>query len=213
LLVTQWFVCFYFLKIGGIKTGEIALRRLHVGFSSKATWLVALMVLLALNGCCNRRYVPTIERPQLPYKVNGAQDRVIIGKQESFNKKGIRVISMGQDYLISIPSTALFATDSPRVLWSSYALLNAVACYLKEFHKIAINVTAYSSKCVSAKRDRALTLARARAVGDYLWSQGVDSRFIFTQGLGSDKPIGIFTQCGDKSPNSRVEITFRDAVA
>jgi intracellular multiplication protein IcmN len=189
------------------------LRRLHVGFSSKATWLVALLILLILTGCCNRRYYPTIEKPQLPYKVNGARDSVIIGKQKSFNKKGVRVISLGQDYLISIPSTYLFANESPRILWSSYALLNAVACYLKEFHKIAINVTAFSSKCVSAKRDRALTLARARAVGDYLWSQGVDSRFIFTQGLGSDKPIGVFTQSGDQSPNSRVEITFRDAVA
>ncbi len=61
--------------------------------------------------------------------------------------------------------------------------------------------------------NRALTLARARAVGDYLWSQGVDSRFIFTHGLGSDKPIVAFTEKGDKSPNSRIEITFRDAVA
>ncbi len=189
------------------------MRRLHVGFCSKATWLVALVILLVLTGCCNKRYYPTIEKPSLPYKVNGARDSVIIGKQKSFNKKGVRVISLGQDYLISIPSTYLFANESPRILWSSYALLNAVACYLKEFHKIAINVSAFSSKCVSAKRDRALTLARARAVGDYLWSQGVDSRFIFTQGLGSDKPIGVFTQSGDQSPNSRVEITFRDAVA
>jgi intracellular multiplication protein IcmN len=185
----------------------------HAGFYSKTTWLAALMALLALTGCCHKEKLRIDDPPKLPFKVSGARDRVVILKQAKFNKKGVRVISMGQDYLISIPSTDLFANESPRILWSSYALLNAVACYLKEFRKVAINVTAFSSKCVSAKRDRALTLARARAVGDYLWSQGVDSRFIFTQGLGSDKPIGVFTQTGDKSPNSRVEITFRDAVA
>ncbi len=188
------------------------MRRLRVGSFSKTTWLAALIVLLVLSGC-HKRYYSIAEPSTLPYKVSSAKDRVIINKQTSFNKRGVRVITLGQDYLISIPSSALFANESPQIKWSSYALLNAVACYLKEFRKIAINVTAFSSKCVSAKRDRALTLARARAVADYLWSQGVDSRFIFTQGLGSDKPIGVFTQSGDQSPNSRVEITFRDAVA
>lgn len=169
------------------------------------------MMVIALSGCHKRYY--DNEPPKLPYKVNGAKDRVIIGKQASFNKKGIHVISIGQDYLISIPSAALFADESPRVTWGSYALLNAIACYLKEFHKVAINVTAFSNKCASPKRDRALTFARARAVGNYLWSQGIDSRFIFTQGLGSDKPIVAGTELGDHSPNSRIEITFRDAVA
>ena len=178
------------------------MRRLYVG----------LMIIVVLSGCQKRYYNPS-EPPTLPYKVNGAKDRVIIDKQALFNKRGVRVISLGQDYLISIPSAALFADESPRITWGSYALLNAIACYLKEFHKVAINVTAFSDKCISAKRDRALTLARARAVGDYLWSQGIDSRFIFTQGLGSDKPIVAVSTSGDKSPNSRVEITFRDAVA
>ena len=66
---------------------------------------------------------------------------------------------------------------------------------------------------MSPKREHALTQARAREVADYLWSQGIDTRFIFTQGSGSDKPIGAFIERGDASPNSRIEITFRQAVA
>ncbi len=188
-----------------------ALRRLHVGFSGKATWLATLMILLTISGCHKRH--PSIEPAKLPYKVNSANDRTIEDMQARFNREGVRVISVGQDYMISIPSATLFPNESPQLTWDSYALLNAVACYLKQFHKISINVTAFSNKCVSAERDRALTLARARAVGDYLWSQGIDSRFIFTRGLGSDKPIVALAQKGDKSPNSRIEITFRDAVA
>lgn len=188
------------------------MRRLLVGFPSNATWLVALMVLLTVAGCRSR--VPfIIERPTLPYKVAGAKDATVMDMQEKFNKEGVRVITIGQDYLVSIPSTALFPSESPQLTWGAYSLLNSVACYLRQFRKVAINVTAFSNKCVSMQRARALTLARARAVGDYLWSQDVKSRFIFTQGLGSDKPIVAFTQGGDKSPNSRIEITFRDAVA
>ena len=167
--------------------------------------------MLVLSGC-HKRHLPS-EPAKLPYKVNGASDRTIEVMESRLNRKGIRVITVGQDYMMSIPSSVLFPSESPQLSWDSYALLNAIACYLKEFRKIAINVTAFSNKCVSAQRDRALTLARARAVGDYLWSQGVDSRFIFTQGLGSDKPIVAFAEKGDNSPNSRIEITFRNAVA
>lgn len=187
------------------------MRRLHVGFISKATWLTTLMVLLVLTGCHKLRMSNVVEK--LPFKVAGAQDPTAMKMQARFNKEGIRVITIGQDYMISIPSKVLFPNESPQLTWGSYALLNAVACYLKQFRKISINITAFSNKCVSPQRDRALTLARARMVGDYLWSQGVDSRFIFTHGLGSDKPIVAFTEKGDKSLNSRIEITFRDAVA
>ena len=188
------------------------MRRLHVGISGKAIWLAALMTVLVLTGC-HKQQVATVELAKLPYKVAGTNDRVIAAMQARFNREGVQVITMGQDYLISIPSVALFSAESPQLTWASYALLNAVTCYLKEFRKVAITVTAFSNKCVSAQRDRALTLARARAVGDYLWSQGIDSRFIFTQGLGSDKPIVSSAGIGDKSPNSRIEITFRDMVA
>ncbi len=170
-----------------------------------------LAMLFASTGCQN--YSKDVQPPKLPYKVVGAHDATVMKQQKKFNKEGVRVITEGQDYMISIPSLSLFPNESPRLTWDSYALLNAVACYLKEFRKVAIYVTAYSNKCISAKRDRSLTLARAKAVGDYLWSQGIDSRIIFTQGMGSDKPIVAFTEEGDASPNSRIEITFRDVVA
>ncbi|RUQ88073.1 MULTISPECIES: type IVB secretion system protein IcmN/DotK [Legionella] len=172
-----------------------------------------MLAFVLLSSCWNRREPPLSTSPVLPYKVAGAADAAIMAMQKQFNKAGIQVISLGQDYLISIPSSALFANHSPRLLWEGHGLLNDVACYLKQFRKISVNVTAYSNKCGSPQRERALTLARARAVGDYLWSQNIDSRFIFTHGLGSDKPIVGFDQGGDQSPNSRIEITFRDAVA
>ncbi len=169
------------------------------------------MALLTMTSC-HKQYVAK-EQAKLPYKVNGASDKKIMDMQARFNLEGVKTVTIGQDYMISIPSSFLFPNESPRLTWGSYALLNAVVCYLKEFHKTSITVTAYSNICVSAKRDHALTLARAREVGNYLWSQGIDSRFIFTQGLGSDKPIGGCMKKGDSSSNSRVEITFRDAVA
>ncbi|WP_233419380.1 type IVB secretion system protein IcmN/DotK [Legionella adelaidensis] len=151
--------------------------------------------------------------PSLPYKVDGSSDPKMVAMQDAFNRSGIQVISIGQDYLVSIPSAALFANQSPQLTWNSYALLNQVVCYLKLFRKISVSVEGYSGKCNNPHREKVLTAARARAVANYLWSQGIDSRFVFTHGHGSDKPIVNLMSPGDSSPNSRIEITFRDAVA
>lgn len=174
--------------------------------------IIALIALFEISACHRQNYISD-DGPRLPCKVEGACDATIIKYLSKYEKNGIKVVTMGQNYLISIPASALFAEQSPHLAWGSYGLLNDIAGFLKQFRKIAINITSYSSKYVSVQREHALTLARSRVVGEYLWSQGVDSRFIFTEGLGSDKPITSFTQGGDKSPNARVEIIFRRAVA
>lgn len=171
-----------------------------------------LLAFLSIAGC-QRMAQPIDDANKLPTHVAGASDAQIMALQTRLSKSGVKIITIGQDYLVSIPSKLLFATQSPQLTWNSYGLLNDVVCYLREFRKININVIAFSSKYVSPQREHALTQARARVVADYLWSQDVDTRFIFTQGMGSDKPQGVFKQFEDGSPVSRIEITFRRAVA
>lgn len=173
--------------------------------------IMAFMALFELSACNRFNYTPE-EGPKLPCRVEGACDATVIKYLNYFHKHGIKVVTVGQDYMISMPANMLFADESPRIKWDSYALLNEVATFLKQFRKIAITITSYSSMYVSSQREQALTLARSRVVSEYLWAQGVDSRFIFTQGLGSDKPIASATKGGDTSPNARIEITFRRAV-
>lgn len=193
---------------------ESTVRSVLTNYKVLLVRAVSLIAICLIMSCSKGDYwaLPP-EVPKWPCKDAGACDSSIMKYMKKLNKKGIRVISIGEDYLISIPAPYLFEPQTPHIKWRSYALLNDVATFLKQFRKISIYVTSYSSKYVSAQRERALTLARSRVVGEYLWSQGVDSRFIFTQGLGSDKPIIAYTPGGDYSTNARVEITFRRAVA
>ncbi len=172
-----------------------------------------LIVCILLTGCGSKYQKPVFDQPKLPTQVSTASDRDILKMQKKITDQGVKIIIIGQNYLISVPSTLLFANQSPKIQWEAYALLNNIACYVQQFRKISININGFSSKYVSSRREHALTLARTKEVSNYLWSQGVDSRFIFTQGLGSDKPIVGFTQRGDSAPNSRIEITFRQAIA
>jgi intracellular multiplication protein IcmN len=188
-------------------------RRLRVGLFVVSIWHVALLAFLVLLGCKTRVYYPwQDESLRLPYKVAGADDKAVVQLQKRLDRCGVAVVTIGQDYLVSIPSALLFPTQSPQLTWGSYGLLNTVAAFLRQFRIIAITVTGYSGKYVSPKREQALTLARARSVADYLWTQGVDTRFIFTEGAGADKPILSYPLGGDKTFNSRIEITFRNAI-
>jgi intracellular multiplication protein IcmN len=175
-----------------------------------------IVSLLLLTGC-HRYYIPI--KPddnvyKMPRRVPGSSDAYVDRMVKKFNRgNAVKVISIGSDYLISMPSDSLFANQSPRLIWSAYPVLNRVVRFCQEFRKVAITITCYTSQYVSDRREHALALARARALGDYLWSQGVDTRFIFTQGAGADKPVTNYIQGGDHSPSSRIEISFRDVVA
>ena len=124
----------------------------------------------------------------------------------------IQVIQQGQYILISIPSVLLFAKHSPLIQWSGYSYLNDVACYLKSYRKIELNINSYDSCCDKHQRMLALTLLRATNVADYLLSQSIDARMVFTRGMGNDKPIMRTNDSAAYFANSRVEILFKEEI-
>ncbi len=179
-------------------------------------WQTALFLLFGLILSSCHRATPTAiatVNSNLPNRVNNSSDKTVIAMMKSLNSKHqARVVSIGQNYLISIPAASIFNDQSPHIKWESFALLNQIVKFMKNFHKIGVTVTCYSSKYHSEKRQHALTLERARIVADYLWYQGIDSRFIFTEGAGSSKPIASYAPADDRATNSRIEITFRDEI-
>lgn len=191
----------------------LILKRLVTSYIRIIGLASIVLILIGCHHSVSTRLDLTRGANPLPARVAGTQDAAAMVILNRLSKHGVRVITIGQDHLVIIPANHLFAGESPRISWRSYSVLNDVVCYLKQFRKVGVDVTAFSSKYVSPTRERALTSARARVVADYLWSQDIDSRFVFTRGLGSDKPILAGDQGGDSSPNSRVEITFRNAVA
>ncbi len=166
---------------------------------------------------CQSSWQPTVDRntdDSLPKRVGKSSDAAMIRQISSLEKKGVTVITMGQNYLVSIPTSRLFANQSPRLLWDAYDTLNAVVAYLSEFRKVAINVTAYGDTYNhSERREIALSKARASFVANYLWSQGLDTRLLISTGAGPVHPIVLSGSQRDQSSNSRIEITFRDEVA
>lgn len=171
-----------------------------------------LMAILFLGACGNNYQIDLNEEVFLPVKIAGASDEAVVNLQKRMTKHHMQVITIGQEFMISIPARILFHDQSPRIIWSSYGLLDEVSDFLHQFRKVEVHVTAYASKYKSHQREKALTLARAKNVANYLYTQGIDSRFIFMRGMGSEKPLMVPCGNGDKGAGARVEIVFREAI-
>lgn len=163
---------------------------------------------------CQSNWQPPKDLDALPTKVKDTSDKKRIMEIDELRHHGIKVVTIGQNYMISIPASVLFPDESPRIKWSAYEVLNEVAAFIIQFRKVAINVTAYTSFYSSMERTSVLSHARAINVSSYLWAQGIDTRLLIEEGGSLNNPIvGSCSPHKDKSKNSRVEITFRDSVA
>ncbi len=141
-------------------------------------------------------------------------DRKVATITKLLDLNGVNVVTVGQDYRVIIPVEKLFYYKSPRIMWASYDVLNMVVDYLKQFRKVSMRVNAFS-RDDDRKRAGALSYARARAIQDYLWSQDVDTRVIYTQAHSMETdPTNC---CGKMRPeasdvHSHIEISFRNTI-
>lgn len=174
-------------------------------------WYIVVLANLLLFSCAQNKYAPiqVSSSLKLPKKVRFASDQNIMRFEQKLAKCGVKVITIGQNYMISIPANLLFPNLTPRLEWKGQVILTNVGDFLKQFRKVTLYIRGFTGKYFSTKRERALTLARARAVANNLWEQNIDSRFIFIEGIGADKPIKQTSQNGR---NARIEIVFRDIV-
>lgn len=169
-----------------------------------------LSALILLQACHSNSNIQSEELMQLPsHKTEN--DPAKLKQEQKLQLDGVKVIQTGQYYMVSIPAGLIFAEHSPKISWGSYPILNDVACYIRMFRKVQIEVNVYEYCHDTHDRIFALSLARASEVADYLVEQGVDGRIVVSRGLGNDKPI-MASECSNASSlaNSRIEIVFKE---
>ncbi len=133
---------------------------------------------------------------------------------EKLKKDGVDIVTVGQDYRIIVPIQKLFFNTSPKVMPTAFGTLNLIVDYLKQYRKVTVRVSAFSSDSDSA-RAGALSLARARTVADYIWSQDVDARLVYTQAHSVEGGLDCCKQEVDRAledSRSHLEITFRNRI-
>jgi outer membrane protein OmpA-like peptidoglycan-associated protein len=99
-----------------------------------------------------------------------------------------------------------FETNESKLLQLSFTELDLIVNQLKQFYQTTIAIGGHTDDTGDEIQNRDLSAARAKAVADYLISNGIDSKRIIYKGFGSSKPIANNNTIEGQQKNRRVEI-------
>lgn len=139
------------------------------------------------------------------------QARAAAESQLAQNRKDLEQFARVQDAargtVITLSGSVLFESGKAELLPGAEDQLSRVANYLKSSPRPVL-IEGYTDSRGSASKNQALSERRARAVSDYLVSQGVPADRIRTEGKGSSSPVASNASASGRSQNRRVEIVL-----
>ncbi len=106
---------------------------------------------------------------------------------------------------IELKQKIFFKTGRAKIMKKSNALLDEIAAVLLEKPDVRVRIEGHTDNKGKAKKNRKLSLKRARAVKKYLVKKGVNKERMETKGYGPDKPIDSNRTKTGRSKNRRVE--------
>jgi outer membrane protein OmpA-like peptidoglycan-associated protein len=133
-------------------------------------------------------------------------DRQEAKLRERLQGTGVSVTRQGDNIILNMPGNVTFKTNSADIDSSFYDVLNSVVLVVKEYDKTLIDVYGHTDNVGSDAYNQTLSERRAASVAQFMISQGVDARRIYTQGFGKTKPIASNDTEEGRQKNRRVEI-------
>ncbi|MEA2901387.1 MAG: hypothetical protein QOH36_1274 [Actinomycetota bacterium] len=110
-----------------------------------------------------------------------------------------------------LPADLLFAVDSAALSRDADLVLRDVLVQALGHPAATIQIDGHSDSDGRADYNQRLSEARARAVGQWLVTHGIEERRITAEGWGASRPIATNADATGKARNRRVEITLRSA--
>jgi outer membrane protein OmpA-like peptidoglycan-associated protein len=116
--------------------------------------------------------------------------------------------------VVVIATALLFPTGSAELSADAKPKLDDLAGALRsQPQPSTVLIEGHTDDVGSRERNLALSNERARAVGDYLESQGIAKDRLTIQGVADEKPIGNEKTPEDRALNRRVDIAVQPAAA
>ena len=102
-----------------------------------------------------------------------------------------------------------FRKSSSEIRTASFVSLDRISDFAYDCQQINIVITGHTDASGDESWNRRLSLARARAVADYIAHCGIDSQRLLIKGLGSSQPIADNSTPLGRSLNRRIEIELQ----
>lgn len=109
---------------------------------------------------------------------------------------------VGSTYILK---NIFFDFDKAELQTASYVELDILVDYLKQNHDIAIEIGGHTDNQGSDEYNMQLSVARAKAVYDYLISKGIDASQVSYKGYGKTQPIADNSTEEGRAGNRRTE--------
>lgn len=121
--------------------------------------------------------------------------------------RGNKVIVLGDQILIVLPSERIFVTGTSTLQPYSYKTLELVSELISGYPNISVKVAAYTGSNGPERINRSLTQEQANAVTKYLWRTKINTRLLYAEGDDGSKPVTA-SDSDWAGANYRVEITL-----
>lgn len=131
--------------------------------------------------------------------------------RDKLENAGGRIINLGDQVKIVLPSSFLFHSMTADLNSSAYSILDLVAQYLRSMTKIAVQVAAYTNASGPQRINQEISQEQADSVARYLWREGVNARLMTAVGRGGTHLVKQNTLDWNSGDNYRVEITVEKA--
>jgi intracellular multiplication protein IcmN len=124
-------------------------------------------------------------------------------------KRGVQLITLGDEVVMVIPSDILFKGVSSRLAPKDADTLPLILKYIKSYKERDVYIDAYTDNVASTYRNWNLSSKQAERILSYMWANGFDRKFVHAKGHAQYGTVATnFTPKGSEM-NRRIEIYFR----
>ncbi len=172
----------------------------------KISGVLFMTGMVALAGCSHPKVWVYDDSP----KQTAARQHTV----DVLRANGVQVFTQGESVKMILPSSSVFNTNSADLLDQAKPLLTQIAVVIKSFSVVNVAVNVYADARAwegdpASRNDKLiLTNQQSQVIEKYLWSQGINTRFLSAEGQGDASPVAWNGTPKGRSFNRRVEITF-----
>lgn len=150
--------------------------------------------------------IDTTEAPENPYFANLPQDSVetVVIEPDTLNN----LYQEKYEEVLAFRNVT-FKTGEAVLSPLSYPELNSIASHMASNPKLSMEIYGHTDNAGEEKKNRELSLNRAKSVAEYLIAKGVIAENISYQGFGSTKPVDTNTTEEGRKKNRRVEFVLK----
>lgn len=131
------------------------------------------------------------------------------GFAEKLDIAGIKLVAIGEDIKIILPSDRFLYGKSTKLNPAYYPALDGISDMIANFDKTTVKVAGFTDDVGDDLENLAISRAQAQMVANYLMRHHIDARLIYSIGYGCEHNVSSNLSAKGRSENRRVEITLR----